>query len=98
MRRRCQPARQRSPLVIGLGEGENYVASDMGAVRPETDRVYIIEDGEMGVVRADGVELFKVDGTPTTMMAETVAKFTPEDAVEVDPGSKAVRRKLKCAR
>ena len=63
---RIVAARLRSPLVIGLGEGENYVASDMGAVRPETDRVYIIEDGEMGVVRADGVELFKVDGTPIT--------------------------------
>jgi len=41
---------------------------------------------------------FKVEGTPTTMMAESVDKFTPTEAVEVDPGSKAVRRKLKCAR
>ncbi len=58
--------RQRSPLVIGIGEGESYVASDMGAVRPETDRVYIIEDGELGVVRRDRIDLYKVDGTPIT--------------------------------
>ena len=42
-------ARLRSPLVIGIGEGKNYVASDMAAVRPQTDQVYIIEDGEAAV-------------------------------------------------
>lgn len=47
---------------------------------------------------ADLANEFKVEGTPTTMLADSAAKFTPEDAVEVDPESKAVRRKLKCAR
>jgi glucosamine--fructose-6-phosphate aminotransferase (isomerizing) len=59
-------ARRFSPLVIGLGEGENYVASDMGAVREETDRVYIIDDDEMAVVTREGVELLDFDGNPIT--------------------------------
>lgn len=41
---------------------------------------------------------FKVEGTPTTLMAESADKFTPDSATEIDPESKAVRRKLKCAR
>ncbi|MGQ9732844.1 MAG: glutamine--fructose-6-phosphate transaminase (isomerizing) [Candidatus Zipacnadales bacterium] len=61
---RIVAARMRSPLVIGIGEGENYVASDMAAVRPETDRVYVIDDGEAGIVTREAIHLFKVDGTP----------------------------------
>ena len=38
--------RRFSPLVIGIGEEENYIASDMGAIRPETDKVYVIDDDE----------------------------------------------------
>ena len=36
--------RRFSALVVGLGEGENYIASDMGAIRKETDKVYVIGD------------------------------------------------------
>jgi glucosamine--fructose-6-phosphate aminotransferase (isomerizing) len=57
-------ARLRSPLVIGLGEGENYVASDMAAVRQETDTVYVIDDGEAAIVTRDDIKLFKVTGEP----------------------------------
>ncbi len=63
---RIVAARHFSPLVIGLGEGENYVASDMGAVREETDRVYVIADDEMAVVKRDSVDLFNLDGEPIT--------------------------------
>lgn len=41
---------------------------------------------------------YNVEGTPTTLVADTAAQFTPDEAVEVDPESKAVRRKLKCSR
>jgi glucosamine--fructose-6-phosphate aminotransferase (isomerizing) len=57
-------ARRFSPLVVGIGEGENFIASDMGAVRKWTDRVYVIGDDEMGVLTRDGIELSDLSGRP----------------------------------
>ena len=50
-------ARKASPLIVGLGNGENYVASDNPAVLPYTREIYILEDGEMAVITADQVNL-----------------------------------------
>jgi len=55
-------ARQDSPLVVGLGKGENYVASDIPAVLPYTKSVYVLDDGELGVVRADSTEIYDKQG------------------------------------
>lgn len=55
-------ARQDSPLVIGLGEGENFVASDIPAVLPYTREVYVLEDGEIAEVTADAVNVFDAAG------------------------------------
>lgn len=56
--------RRRSPLVVGVGDGENYIASDMPAIRPETNRVYVIDDDEVARVTRAGVELTDLDGHP----------------------------------
>lgn len=53
-----------SPLIIGLGEGENFIASDIPAILKHTRDMYILEDGEMAVLTKDSVKLMTVDGTP----------------------------------
>jgi len=51
-------ARVGSPLVVGLGIGENYVASDPQALRPVTDRFIFLEEGELVEVTAREVSIF----------------------------------------
>jgi glucosamine--fructose-6-phosphate aminotransferase (isomerizing) len=59
-------AKTATPLVLGLGEGENFVASDIPALLEHTRRVIVLEDGEMAVVRSGGVELSNFAGEPIT--------------------------------
>ncbi|MEF8842242.1 MAG: glutamine--fructose-6-phosphate transaminase (isomerizing) [Haloarculaceae archaeon] len=71
-------ARQDSPLVLGLGEGANYVASDVPAFREHTDRVVYMEDGEFARVAADGWAVTDADGDPVERDVHTV-EWDPED-------------------
>jgi glucosamine--fructose-6-phosphate aminotransferase (isomerizing) len=51
-----------SPLIIGVGEGENFIGSDIPAILEHTRDVYILNDGEMAVLTRDGVELMTLEG------------------------------------
>lgn len=53
-----------SPLVVGLGDGENFIGSDIPALIEHTRKVYFLENGEMAILTKDHVELSTLDGQP----------------------------------
>jgi len=57
-------AKNSSPLVVGLGEGENFIASDVTAILAETRKVIFIDEGEMVTVTREKVEITDLDGKP----------------------------------
>jgi len=59
---RLVAVRYASPLIIGVGEGEKYIASDIPAILEHTRDIYILNDGEMAVLTRDGVELLTIEG------------------------------------
>ena len=65
-------ARNGSPLAIGIGEGENFIGSDVSAFVEHTKKVIYLEDSEVAVVRADSVEIFNRDGVPVSREAKSI--------------------------
>ncbi len=55
-------AREGGPVVIGLGEGENFVASDVSALLPVTRNFIFLEEGDIAVVELKNVQIFDKDG------------------------------------
>ena len=67
---RLVAARSGSPLVIGLGLGENFLASDQLALRQVTDRFMYLEEGDIAEIRRDSVQIWDVNGK--SVQRETV--------------------------
>ena len=65
-------ARLGSPLVVGLGIGENYIASDPQALRPVTDRFIFLEEGELVEITAAEVSIFGHNKTVIESRAVTL--------------------------
>ena len=57
-------ARKECPLVVGVGEGEQFLASAIPAFLRETRRVQLVNDGEIVAIRPEGVEFFDAAGAP----------------------------------
>jgi len=73
-------ARVGSPLVVGLGIGENFVASDPQALRPVTDRFIFLDEGEMVEVLADSIQFH---GTNSRSIEQRMVQIdTRVDAVD----------------
>ncbi len=54
-------ARKESPLVLGAGQGENFMASDIPALLPYTREIIFLEDGDLAVLTAQGIEISRID-------------------------------------
>ncbi|MDX3214440.1 glutamine--fructose-6-phosphate transaminase (isomerizing) [Streptomyces sp. ME02-6991-2B] len=65
-------ARNGSPVVLGIGEKEMFVASDVAALISHTRQVVTLDDGEMATLKADDFRTYTTSGTRTTATPETV--------------------------
>ena len=65
-------AKNASPLVIGLGDGENFVASDVTAILDETKEMIFIEEGEIVTITRNSVLITDLEGKPVLREAKTI--------------------------
>ncbi len=70
-------ARIASPLVVGFGDGENFVASDVQALLPVTRKFRFLEEGDVAEIRRDGVDIFDANG-------ESVERKLHESSLSAD--------------
>ncbi len=66
-------ARMGSPLVIGDGDGENFVASDVSAMLEHTNRVVYLEDGEIATITADEYNITTIQNVKITHQIEEIS-------------------------
>ncbi|KUJ91743.1 MAG: glucosamine/fructose-6-phosphate aminotransferase [Thermoanaerobacter thermocopriae] len=55
-------ARKEAPLIVGIGNGENFIASDIPAILKHTRSVYFLDDNEIAIIRKDSVEFINMFG------------------------------------
>lgn len=66
-------ARKDAPLIVGLGKGENFIASDIVSFIAHTDRVAFLKDYEIASITHDKVQIFTFDGEPVEVVPTHVA-------------------------
>ncbi|HMS93590.1 MAG TPA: glutamine--fructose-6-phosphate transaminase (isomerizing) [Candidatus Saccharibacteria bacterium] len=65
-------ARKGSPLIVGIGDEETFIASDASAIVGHTDQVVYLQDGEIGVCTKDGVKLYDINSKAVDINVETL--------------------------
>ena len=73
-------ARRGSPLIIGIGKGENFLASDANAIVAHTKKVYYLNDYDVATVTADRFDVLNL-GAETAKIQISQLQFSHEDAV-----------------
>lgn len=72
-------ARKDSPLVIGVGDNENFIASDIPAFLPYTQRVIFLDEGDIAILDAASIQVYTADGTIKKSKIEHIS-WNIEDA------------------
>ena len=72
-------ARMGSPIVIGIGKGERFIASDASPILPHTKKVVFLEDGEVAVLTPDSHTVYKLDASKVNRKAENI-QWNAEEA------------------
>jgi glucosamine--fructose-6-phosphate aminotransferase (isomerizing) len=80
---RVVAARQGSPLIVGVGQGENFVASDAMALAGTTDQIIYLEEGDVVDLQLGRYWIVDADGRPVTREVKTVHAHT--GAAELGP-------------
>lgn len=75
-------ARSGSPLLIGLGDGENFIASDMSALIPVSHKYMVLEDGDIAKITSTTVDVFDFDGNPVER--EILTSTLSDDETNLD--------------
>ena len=73
-------ARQESPLVLGVGEGEYYCGSDFAAFLPLTRKAVLLDEGEMAVLNRSGVRILKLKNAAPVHREPITISWDPESA------------------